>query len=1114
MSPPSWATDEQTKFLHAQLPVYLKARENQQKVPLRRFWNRLEEGFFALWPAELSVDLPLPTPGSDPLTEAEAKKLGHATDVTQKRLKAWMRYQDALHNQGNAAVPSSGPGPRNKKRSLFRLLKNSAKATRPKRSIEMYQRLYKGKIKDMVLMRGYGNLNEEAEEPGSVVAEVMTEQDLASAELEADLLAIQRVQKNRAARMSMWRTTSLEMYGAESDGVKQEVEAATAVENEKRAETGDDDGEKTPEELQHGIDQIGAVYSKVHQATMEETGWFGITLVGGPMPRRGGQISTKTICFGVTPHGNDFAASAFNFEEIKSAFQQWLKRAFPHEVRDARGIPLPGAGDAASDPLDDLISMDDQIPLHSTAAKISKKSPKTPPAPAPLPSIAVVATAFAPAVAVPTGISDAPPTAPPPINSAPANADAPPTSFLSSDITASPPVFCLRSFPSNDQLAFPPSDFDEVMASTTSSDVDLHTNISWDDDNAYMGEDNTNPFITAIPALRPAPRPIHSGAAFTQDREVGGTPGRAPQFKTVEVGGFNFPTSEYRPSTLFQVFTKNPARSPTSVFGSHPLPSSSSTFQPSTTTSTLSRMTSLNDWPIHEITNATPPSVLPSTTTLTTPALIATPAAVPPFTNQPAFSFTNARSRGPPGPRQSALQTFSSAVANATTAVQLSLTPALDVAVSAPTSPAPQYIESRPMANVPKGHALAPVHKPRKKAAPKKKAPAKRRGRPPTTATPVNDDENTPTPLTRAESAALTARSEAARQRRQDAANRELRADVLQREKAMVERTTAAEAEVKHLQALCHNPAGNADLFVTSARPKRAILATKNTDGSDIIRQVKRTRLQLAALAEAEDQRILDGFTRQAVAAADTMKKKRKAAAPTAGAAAPNHLIYHAKKRGDISSPFHSAFGSEISGKVHWVRYSTTEGLREEEQRGRGDEPESLYEVWLGRGVLPLVLEAAWKSGSAWREGRRGADEGRDYGAKNSGHSSEGHIRSVHCAHRVGQVLEGSAKEQERTAGRSAWWEGRRGAVEEAGLQRQKHEGRYTGTYAGCIQCACQAGRMLEGGRKQPEQEQQHGAVRQAEYDHRGTGNNTQGILKFLYGMRRAGRGGGGRDAQ
>ncbi|KAJ6537890.1 hypothetical protein B0H19DRAFT_1270282 [Mycena capillaripes] len=912
MSPPSWATDEQTKFLHAQLPAYLKARENQQKVPLRRFWNRLEEGFFALWPAELSVDLPLPTPGSDPLTEAEAKKLGHATDVTQKvtpeSLDALPRR---LHNQGNAAVPSSGPGPRNKKRSLFRLLKNSAKATRPKRSIEMYQRLYKGKIKDMVLTRGYGNLNEEAEgervtteslavpatEPGSVVAEVMTEQDLASAELEADLLATQRVQKNRAARMSMWRTTSLEMYGAESDGVKQEVEAATAVENEKRAETGDDDGEKTPEELQHGIDQIGAVYSKVHQATMEETGWFGITLVGGPMPRRGGQISTKTICFGVPPHGNDFAASAFNFEEIKSAFQQWLKRAFPHEVRDARGIPLPGAGDAASDPLDDLISMDDQIPLHSTAAKISKKSPKTPPAPAPLPSIAVVATAFAPAVAVPTGISDAPPTAPPPINSAPANADAPPTSFLSSDITASPPGFCLRSFPSNDQLAFPPSDFDEMMASTTSSDVDLHSNISWDDDNAYMGEDNTNPFITAIPALRPAPRPIHSGATFTQDREVGGTPGRAPQFKTVEVDGFNFPTSEYRPSTLFQVFTKTPARSPTSVFGSHPSPSSSSTFQPSTTTSTLSRMTSLNDWPIHEITNATPPSVLPSTTTLTTPALIATPAAVPPFTNRPAFSFTNARSRGPPGPRQSALQTFSSAVANATTAVQLSLTPALDVAVSAPTSPAPQYIESHPMANVPKGHALAPVHKPRKKAAPKKKAQAKRRGRPPTTATPVNNDENTPIPLTRAESAALSAlaappptatspaagpalltgaaaRSEAARQRRQDVANRELRADVLQREKAMVERTTAAEAEAKHLQALRHNPAGNADLFVTSARPKRAILATKNTDGSDIIRQVKRTRLQLAALAEAEDQRILDGFTRQAVAAADAMKKE------------------------------------------------------------------------------------------------------------------------------------------------------------------------------------------------------------------------------------------------
>jgi hypothetical protein len=95
----------------------------------------------------------------------------------------------------------------------------------------------------------------------------------------------------------------------------------------------------------------------------------------------------------------------------------------------------------------------------------------------------------------------------------------------------------------------------------------------------------------------------------------------------------------------------------------------------------------------------------------------------------------------------------------------------------------------------------------------------------------------------------------------------------------------AAAAEAKHL----HNPTGGTDLFITGSRPKRAIMAAKNPDGSDIVRTVKRTREELAAIARAEDQCMLDGFAQQKEkekAAGTTAAKKRKAAAPAAETAA------------------------------------------------------------------------------------------------------------------------------------------------------------------------------------------------------------------------------------
>jgi hypothetical protein len=116
------------------------------------------------------------------------------------------------------------------------------------------------------------------------------------------------------------------------------------------------------------------------------------------------------------------------------------------------------------------------------------------------------------------------------------------------------------------------------------------------------------------------------------------------------------------------------------------------------------------------------------------------------------------------------------------------------------------------------------------------------------------------------------ATAEAARIRREDAANRKLRAEVLQREKAVEAKAAAEAAEAERERARLHNPAGGADLFITGSRPKHAITATKNPDGS--ARMKKRSPAELAA---EEDQRMLDGFANQ----------KRKAAEDLPGSGAP-----------------------------------------------------------------------------------------------------------------------------------------------------------------------------------------------------------------------------------
>ncbi|KAJ7793558.1 hypothetical protein B0H14DRAFT_3497924 [Mycena olivaceomarginata] len=91
------------------------------------------------------------------------------------------------------------------------------------------------------------------------------------------------------------------------------------------------------------------------------------------------------FCSGRTPEGCDFIASYPNFADVRTGFNQYLKRAFPHDVRDKRALDP----EAAAPSLDDLNALDPADEQEVPAAKpVHRKKPaatknKAPELPAP-----------------------------------------------------------------------------------------------------------------------------------------------------------------------------------------------------------------------------------------------------------------------------------------------------------------------------------------------------------------------------------------------------------------------------------------------------------------------------------------------------------------------------------------------------------------------------------------------------------------------------------------------------------------------------------------------------------------------------------------------------------
>ncbi|KAJ7720154.1 hypothetical protein B0H14DRAFT_3521026 [Mycena olivaceomarginata] len=575
-----WTTPEEKAHLMALLPSYHKAAgaRNNEKT-LGRFWTMINESFFAEFPSHNSQPGP-----------------------TKRHLRSWFRYRTS--RRGIAALN----GNRTKdKCSLFTRLQKPRKK-RALQAVEVYHKLHHDKVHDELMRRDYGELNEEAvarraEAEAAEAAleaglsksavEVLTPEEQAAKEARDEAEIDAQVANHRKLRMIMQRSTVEEMFEAETDDVKADVHDEMLEINAKRAASEDDeeDGERGPEEFQDAIDQLSEVVERVLQTIGEETGWSTCVMVGGPMPRRQGAISIKTFCLGTTPSGSDFQVFHLEFEgQVKVPFGQFLKRAYPHDVRNARKL-VPDA----EDPNTDDPNADDPNILDTEGLLTidpDKETPKSKP-----PKAKHMCRTQKPAAVAAPPIVPAP-AAPAPAVSAPAPSSLAPSATIDSLSTADDD-FALPSLtlgPSDETLPIPPG-FDPAMFEITSDSDSFGFGDAWteeEDEESFKTADlGSTAYIPPtfdaagedIAALassqssnstRPPPQ---SFQVFGADR-VPGDFGMAPLRLSLATAEPRAPRpllpegqtmkEIFRPSTYFQAFVRPPvpAPAPASTFPS------------------------------------------------------------------------------------------------------------------------------------------------------------------------------------------------------------------------------------------------------------------------------------------------------------------------------------------------------------------------------------------------------------------------------------------------------------------------------------------------------------------------------------------------------------------
>ncbi|KAF8127825.1 hypothetical protein K438DRAFT_1789720, partial [Mycena galopus ATCC 62051] len=308
---------DQTAYLESVYPEWLEKRPH-----LTSFWPKVERGWFAKWPVEPGLNLPITSASIEEsdLSEEDQRRIGDAEEVMKKVIHNWINYRGQKEKKAfaanNPAAAASVP-----LRELFVAL--GRKGTRIKQRTEVWTARNLQSLRDALDEANYASL-------------MGVSDDEETPEQRAE-----RIKEGSGRQMALKRAVTQRLYDESPEEEKAAVEQIYLAQERKTKKKKGKKAE-TPEEFQMGLDQLGPVLKEFHAAVTDMTGWVGGTVLVGPVPKEGGKIGTQSYCHGATAAGHTLDQAHPRWgEQVVNPLQQFGKKVFDHKIRRERALQSP-----------------------------------------------------------------------------------------------------------------------------------------------------------------------------------------------------------------------------------------------------------------------------------------------------------------------------------------------------------------------------------------------------------------------------------------------------------------------------------------------------------------------------------------------------------------------------------------------------------------------------------------------------------------------------------------------------------------------------------------------------------------------------------------------------
>ncbi|KAJ6523681.1 hypothetical protein DFH09DRAFT_1329919 [Mycena vulgaris] len=316
-----WAEGARETVLTAHIPAYTDALQlgwREERDKLQEICNEFHARISWRLADHEEPELPLPVFDAhavlpaETLTEEEMKVKADRRALLDARIRRWLKYR------------------------ARRLLKHTRKKTDP---LKDPWAILLGKLSGYVAppkaRQAYQQFMREAYTDR--IAPVVTERWAAEA---APGSSVQTQKEPDAPfRAKVAREIFNEMSQSEKAGFGERAKAEASAAREAFEKGMKETPSKSPEARQKCIDSVGGFLAPILQGVLERTGMHVVVILGGPMPKYGGEIRTVYVSVG---RNRTAAAAHFpqwareRFTSVLDLMKEYLGTAFtPQEIRDA-----------------------------------------------------------------------------------------------------------------------------------------------------------------------------------------------------------------------------------------------------------------------------------------------------------------------------------------------------------------------------------------------------------------------------------------------------------------------------------------------------------------------------------------------------------------------------------------------------------------------------------------------------------------------------------------------------------------------------------------------------------------------------------------------------------